>query len=135
MRSTKYPETPVFVPNGDSQEETAVLLVGTAKEYGLSNRSVRASMGGFWISEALADLVYGEAEPEAAATVTPAEAVEAEPVEPAEAVEAEAVTPAEPETVEPVEPEAKKPVKRSTKKKTSGNRAEKTDNTVNTDKE
>ena len=123
MRSTKYPETPVFVPNGDSQEETAVLLVGTAKEYGLSNRSVRASTGGFWISEALADLVYGEAEPEpepeAASTVTPAEAV----------------TPAEPETVEPVEPEAKKPVKRSAKKKTSGNRAEKTDNTVNTDKE
>lgn len=71
MRSTKYPETPYFVPNGDNQEETATLLVGTAAEYGLSQRSVRATVGGFKISEELADIVFsdeaGEVEAETAA--------------------------------------------------------------------
>lgn len=58
MRSTKYPETPYFVPNGADREETAVLLVGTAREFGLSQRSIRVTVGGFKISEELADLIY-----------------------------------------------------------------------------
>lgn len=60
MRSTKYPETPYFVPNGNNQEETATLLVGTASEYGLSQRSIRATVGGFKISEELADIVFSD---------------------------------------------------------------------------
>lgn len=73
MRSTKYPETPYFVPNGDNQEETATLLVGTAAEYGLPQRSVRATVGGFKVSEELADIVFsdgaGEVEAEVEAEV------------------------------------------------------------------
>lgn len=54
------PDLAVFVPNGDGRHETAVLLVGTAEEFGLSQRHIRAdrARGGFWISDALADIVY-----------------------------------------------------------------------------
>lgn len=58
------PTLDVFVPNGDSRQETAVLLVGTAEEFNLSQRHIRAdrARGGFWISEALADIVYEDSD-------------------------------------------------------------------------
>lgn len=49
-----------FVPNGDSRRETAILLVGTADEYGIDQRSIRSVSGGFYISEELADVLYAE---------------------------------------------------------------------------
>ena len=52
-----------FVPNGDSREETAVLLLGTAEEFGIDPRLVKATSGGFYIPSDLADIVFGE-EPE-----------------------------------------------------------------------
>lgn len=58
-------EHDVFVPNGDSAQDTAVLLVGTAAEFGLDQRSIKATSRGFLITEELADLIYGTAdEPE-----------------------------------------------------------------------
>lgn len=42
---------PYFVPDGESRQETAVLLVGTAAEYGIPKREVAAVQGGFRISE------------------------------------------------------------------------------------
>jgi hypothetical protein len=50
--------TDIFIPNGDSRTDTAVLLVGTAEEYGIDQSTIRATNGGFWINEALADLIY-----------------------------------------------------------------------------
>lgn len=55
---------PVFVPNGESREDTATLLVGTAHEYGIDQSEIKAVQGGFYISEALSEWVYGD-EPEA----------------------------------------------------------------------
>lgn len=57
----------VFVPNGDSRRDTAIVLVGTAEEYGIDQRSIKTAPGGFHITSELADLVYGEVydEPEA----------------------------------------------------------------------
>lgn len=49
-----------FVPNGDSRKETAILLVGTAREYGLDQRSVRMTSGGFYISDELAHILSEE---------------------------------------------------------------------------
>lgn len=56
----------VFVPNGDSVEETAVLLVGTADEFHIDQRNIRVdrARGGFWISDELADIVYDGVEDE-----------------------------------------------------------------------
>lgn len=54
----------VFVPNGESRYETAVLLVGTADEHGIRQQDVQASNGGFFITEELADLVYEGQVPE-----------------------------------------------------------------------
>jgi len=54
-----------FVPDGDSRRDTAVLLVGTAREYDLGDRAVSATQGGFYISDELADLLYDEQEEEA----------------------------------------------------------------------
>ena len=62
---------PYFIPNGDSRQETAVLLVGTADEYGIDQRSIVAALGGFNISSDLATAVYGEADPDADATTDP----------------------------------------------------------------
>lgn len=50
----------IFVPDGGSRKNTAVLLVGTAEEFGLDQRSIRAAQGGFWITEELADVLYHE---------------------------------------------------------------------------
>lgn len=49
-----------FVPNGLSRRETAILLVGTADEFGLPQRDIKARMGGFEITEELADVLYTE---------------------------------------------------------------------------
>lgn len=53
---------PVFVPNGYSRRETAVLLVGTAEEFGLSQRGIAAVAGGFYITEELAGILVSEAD-------------------------------------------------------------------------
>lgn len=50
----------VFVPNGDNRKETAVLLVGTADEYGIDQGSIRMVSGGFYITEELAAILQGE---------------------------------------------------------------------------
>lgn len=52
----------VFVPNGDSRQETAILLVGTADEYGIDQRSIRAVSGGFYVSDELASVLYDESD-------------------------------------------------------------------------
>lgn len=52
----------VFVPDGASRRETAILLVGTAEEFDLDQRSIKAALGGFYISDELADLL-GEDRP------------------------------------------------------------------------
>lgn len=52
---------PNWVPQdtAGSREETATLLVGTAKEHDLVVRyHVRSTRGGYWISDALADLAF-----------------------------------------------------------------------------
>lgn len=59
---------PVFVENGESRTETAVVLVGTASEYGLDRRSIQATDDGFFITEELARLVYEDPEPETPTT-------------------------------------------------------------------
>jgi hypothetical protein len=51
-----------FVPNGDSRRDTAVLLVGTATEYGIDQHSIKAVGGGFRITEELAAVLYDEDE-------------------------------------------------------------------------
>lgn len=43
-----------------NREETAVLLVGTAEEYGIPQSDIRAVFDGFLISERLALLVYND---------------------------------------------------------------------------
>lgn len=57
-----------FVPNGDSRKNTAILLVGTADEYGIGQESIRAVGAGFYITEELASIISedtAEAEPKA----------------------------------------------------------------------
>lgn len=49
-----------FVPNGESRRETAILLVGTADEFGISQDSIRATASGFFITEELADVLYDD---------------------------------------------------------------------------
>lgn len=61
-----YKPSDIFVPNGDSRRDTAILLVGTARDAGLSDRHVHASNGGFYISEELADLLYADPDAEEA---------------------------------------------------------------------
>lgn len=87
-----------FVPNGDSRKETAILLVGTAEEFGLPQSDIRAVRGGFHITKALADKITEE----------DADAGD------------DAATDADDTATE------EKPSSRRTKKKPSGNRAAKT---------
>lgn len=49
-----------FVPSdaAGSRKETAVLLVGTAREYDIDQHSILAAQGGFWITADLARLVF-----------------------------------------------------------------------------
>jgi len=100
-----------FDPNGDSRRETATLLIGAARDADLDDaRHVRATQGGFYISDELADLLYDEQDSEQAE-----ETVQAEP---------EVSGNPDPEP----EPEPKTTRKRSSKK-ASGNRAAKNSTT------
>ena len=49
-----------FVPSdaAGSRKETAVLLVGTAREFDIDQHSILAAQGGFWITADLARLVF-----------------------------------------------------------------------------
>lgn len=57
---------PNFVANdtAGSRKETAVLLVGTAREFGIHQRSIRSTSSGYWITDELAAIIYDESEPE-----------------------------------------------------------------------
>lgn len=60
--AVNYPESlPVFVPDQGDRQTMASTLADTAREHGL-NRHVRAdaARGGYWISDALADVVYDQ---------------------------------------------------------------------------
>jgi len=58
-----HPELDVYVPPGDSGQEIAVLLTGTAEEFGIPQSHIRSDgRGGFWISDDLADIVYADVE-------------------------------------------------------------------------
>lgn len=54
---------PNWVPDATmgSRKDTAVLLVGTATEFGIPQRDIASTRGGFYISDRLAELVYDEA--------------------------------------------------------------------------
>jgi hypothetical protein len=111
----------VFVPNGDSRKDTAIILVGTAREYGIDQRSIKTVAGGFHITSELADLVYDEANGAYHTSELADLGYDAPETEQIEAEQIEAVP--EAEQIEPV-PEAEQPKKQPTKK-TSGNRAAK----------
>lgn len=67
-------DSTVFIPNGDNRQDTAVLITGTAAEYGIDQRTIRAASGGFFVNDALADILYGaqpEPEPEPEPEPTP----------------------------------------------------------------
>ena len=60
-----------FVPNGTgdySRSDLAILLIGTAQEFGIDKSSIRSTSTGFFIPQALADVLYddGDEEPEPA---------------------------------------------------------------------
>lgn len=63
-----------FIPanTAGSRKETAVLLVGTATEYGLDQHSILAAQGGFWITAELADLAFEDSDEEVEAEPEPA---------------------------------------------------------------
>lgn len=65
-----------FVPDsaGGTRQETAALLVGTAQEFSMDVRVVKATDGGFFITDELAAMVYGEPEPEPEAEPEPSPA-------------------------------------------------------------
>lgn len=68
-----------FVPNGASRRETAILLVGTAEEHGIDQRSIRATPSGFFVSEELADILWGD---DAGGALAPEDSDQYEPYEP-----------------------------------------------------
>lgn len=53
-----------FVPDGDSRQETAVLLVGTADEFGIHQRSIQPTRGGFNITDEMAEALGAEPAPD-----------------------------------------------------------------------
>lgn len=103
-------ERTAFVPDVGQRKETAILLVGTAKEAGIDPRSIKMVQGGFWITEELADLVFEDGG--------------------AEAQTEEVQTAQDPEPEEKPKPKAK-----SSKKKASGDRAAKNTDKSDTGKE
>lgn len=50
----------LFIPNGDDRRETATLLVGTAKEYGLDTRLIRPVGSGFHVSPEVEEALRSE---------------------------------------------------------------------------
>lgn len=72
---------PFFIEDNGDRQGTAILLVGTADEFGVDQRSIRAVRGGFRITQELADILASEAdededekseEPEGSQETTPA---------------------------------------------------------------
>lgn len=57
MGETSYHPDSVFYPDGASRSQSAVLLLGTAEEFGIAPRTVKAVKGGFWITQDLADIL------------------------------------------------------------------------------
>lgn len=56
---------PHFIPDSHagSRKDTAVLLVGTAREFGIDQHSIKAVQGsGFRITQELADVLYHESD-------------------------------------------------------------------------
>lgn len=107
MDSTTHPYLVPFDTAG-SRKETAVLLVGTADEFKIDQRSIRMVRNGFRITQDLYDVLYDDAD----------NAAEAEAAESEDKTEDAGDT-----EVKTEEPETKA---KTTKKKTSGNRAAKT---------
>lgn len=62
---------PHFVPSGEVRKDTAILLVGTAREFGIDQHDIKSVQGGFLISQSLADVLYAEAETEPKAEPKP----------------------------------------------------------------
>jgi hypothetical protein len=56
-----------FIANdhAGSRKDTAVLLVGTAREFGINQRDIRTTTSGFYISDALATVLYDESQQDA----------------------------------------------------------------------
>lgn len=69
MNSTTHP---YFVPadTEGTRKETAILLVGTAREFGIPQREIASTMGGFNISQRVFDAVWPTDEVEEATTKT-----------------------------------------------------------------
>lgn len=55
---------PNFIPSNyaGSRQNTVILLVGTAREFGIDQHDIVLAGGGFRISDALADVLYDEDE-------------------------------------------------------------------------
>lgn len=53
---------PVFVANdtAGTRRDTAVLLVGTAREFKIHQRAIQSTHNGYWITDELADVLYDE---------------------------------------------------------------------------
>lgn len=100
-----------FVPQGDSRQETAQMLVQTAREHGIDQRSIRLAKGGFDITDELAEALGEDVEDdEDDETTEPAP-------DPNEIPKSVPATQTDPQSREG-----------KGDKKTSGNRAEKTKN-------
>ena len=53
----------VFVPTTrESRKDTAILLVGTAREFGISQHAILSRQGGYLITQELADVIERETE-------------------------------------------------------------------------
>ena len=63
---------PYFVPadTEGTRQETAILLVGTAREFDIPQREIASTMGGFNISQRVFDAVWPTDEAEEADTKT-----------------------------------------------------------------
>lgn len=98
---------PFLVPSDayGTRQETAVMLVGTAREFGIDQRDIASTYNGFRISQALSDVLYEEEEGEPEAE----DMFEAEP----------------PPVIVTTTPVPKAPAKKTAAKKTSGDRAAK----------
>lgn len=55
-----------FVPNGENRRDTLTLLLGTAEEFGIDAHAVKSDSKhtGFYITQALADVLYEDGDAE-----------------------------------------------------------------------
>lgn len=119
-----------FVPQGEDRVETARLLVRTADEHGIDQRSIQSTHGGFNITEELAEVLYDEGVADEDETETPSETEDEtsevpaeEPAEPAVEDETSKSVPATQSS-----PQSRKGKGDSKADKTSSNRAAKNTN-------